>query len=53
MRNKQKRIYVNDDNCCNNCILCCIPAILLTEFFYKLCSCFSTSSTKIGIRKLN
>ncbi len=50
MRNRRERIYTNDESC-KNCILCCIPALILTELFYRMCSCFSTTSTKINIKK--
>ena len=50
MRNKKRKLHINDGTC-KNCILCCIPIIFLTEFFYKMCSCFSTVSTKINIEK--
>lgn len=50
MRRRQSRIYTDDENC-KKCILCCVPLIILTEFFYRVCSCFSTTSTKINIQK--
>lgn len=50
MRRRQHRIYTGDETC-NNCILCCVPAIILTEIIYRLCSCFSTTSTKINVKK--
>lgn len=48
---RRRDIIYSDDQTCKNLILCCIPAIILTDFFYTLFSCFSTSSTKINVKK--
>lgn len=49
MRERQSRSY--DHTYLNTCLWCCLPAICLTELFYKILSCCKISRTKVNPRK--
>ena len=49
MRERQSHSY--DHTCFNRCLWCCVPAICLTELFYRLLSCCKISQTRVKPRK--